>query len=171
MIQINVPVDWYYYYKNKKRVGIKELYMTPNNPVIQELSKKLLEIFNKNNYLSYSEFVVSFVQTIPYESDDIISKDGYPRFPIETLFDKGGDCEDTTYLAASILINFGIDVVLVDFPTHIGLGVACSNCVGKYYVYNSRRYYYLETTGRNYGLGDLPESLKGQTPRIRPLVN
>jgi len=57
------------------------------------------------------DFVGSFVQQLPYTSDRVTTPyDEYPRFPLETLYEKGGDCEDTAILAATILKEMGYDV-------------------------------------------------------------
>jgi predicted transglutaminase-like cysteine proteinase len=46
--------------------------------------------------------VVAFVQALPYTSDaETTGYDEYPRYPLETLVDHGGDCEDTAILAAA----------------------------------------------------------------------
>ena len=47
---------------------------------------------------------VAFVQSLPYTSDDVTSgHDEYPRYPLETLVDNGGDCEDTAIFMAALL--------------------------------------------------------------------
>ena len=64
-----------------------------------------LENFAQSQNLSKEEtarFVISFVQDLPYTSDDVTTGfDEYPRFPYETLYDNGGDCEDTSILASA----------------------------------------------------------------------
>jgi len=48
--------------------------------------------------------VVSFVQSLPHTEDDVTAGfDEYPRFPYETIYDEGSDCEDTSILAAALL--------------------------------------------------------------------
>jgi hypothetical protein len=68
---------------------------------------------------------------LEYTSDLVTEGyDEYPRYPIETLVDKGGDCEDTAILAASIIRGMGYGVVLLVFPKtadspgHCAVGVA-----------------------------------------------
>jgi len=42
------------------------------------------------------ELAISFVKSLPYSYDiDTTGLEGYKRYPIETLADSTGDCEDT----------------------------------------------------------------------------
>ena len=64
---------------------------------------------------------MAFVQSLPYVSDSVSSGyDEYPRFPFETLYHGGGDCEDSSILLASILYDMGYGVALIELPGHIG---------------------------------------------------
>jgi len=59
-----------------------------------------------------------------------------PKFPIETLWEGGGDCEDKAILAAALLKALGYDVVFVTYPYyftgHAMLGVAVPLSKGCY---------------------------------------
>ena len=117
------------------------------------------------------DFVGSFVQQLPYTSDRVTTPyDEYPRFPLETLYEKGGDCEDTAILAATILKEMGYDVLLIAFKRHMGLGVACNECDGNSYEASGRKYYYLETTGEGWKVGALPSQYEEEHPRLFPLI-
>ena len=54
---------------------------------------------------------LSFVGSIPYalDPDDDFE---YPKFPIETLWENEGDCEDSSALYASIMESLGYRTVL-----------------------------------------------------------
>ncbi|MCL0071918.1 hypothetical protein M1N51_01730, partial [Peptococcaceae bacterium] len=82
----------------------------------------------------------------------------YPRYPLETLVDQKGDCEDTSILLASILDAMGFDVALVYVapPAHMVVGVTGENLSGFYYEYSGRKYYYLETAGPGWVVGEVP---------------
>ena len=70
------------------------------------------------------ELAVLFVQIIPYSYDiDSMGQD-YPRYPIETLIDGTGDCEDHAILLAQLLSSMNYDAILLKYPTHVALGVA-----------------------------------------------
>ncbi len=121
----------------------------------------------------YDEFetvscILAFVQSLPYTSDSSSSAyDEYPRFPVETLVDDGGDCEDTSVLFATIMLILGYGTIYINPPEHIAVGVlGDSDLPGTYWTYNEKPYYYCETTGENFEIGELPEDLVGQTARL-----
>jgi len=121
---------------------------------------------------------VSFIQSLNYTSDLTSSGyDQYPRFPYETLYDNGGDCEDTSILAVAILQEMGYDVVLLELPEHMALGIKCGpETRGRSFEYNNSHYYYLETTGSNWEIGEMPEEYEDEPVEVipvyrRPLVN
>lgn len=110
--------------------------------------------------------VLTFVQSIPYEEDT----DGaeYTRYPIETLTDEKGDCKDKSILAAAMLNQMGYDVVLLKYQKHMAVGVKV-NGQGTYFEYEGSRYYYAETTGAGWDIGNVPDDLQGVTPTIYPM--
>jgi predicted transglutaminase-like cysteine proteinase len=105
---------------------------------------------NDLSNLDTIEFVLRFVQSLTYTDDlNTTSRDEYPRYPMETLFDRGGDCEDTSILLAAILTEMGYDVALLLFEEfdHMGLGINFPVEYGNSWIYDGRRYWYLDTTG------------------------
>lgn len=112
------------------------------------------------------------MQSLPYALDSVTSPhDEYPRYPIETLVDEGGDCEDTSILLASLIHSMGYGVVLVEFPNHCGIGIkGGENVYGTYYEYGGSKYFYLETIGENWGIGELPDEYQGVSAQIYPMV-
>jgi hypothetical protein len=131
------------------------------------LGQLVTEIQETARQQSFSEFetlgfAASFVQSLPYVSDNVSTAyDEYPRYPIETLVDNGGDCEDTSILMASLIKAMGYGVVLLSFPQHVAVGVAGGEGVyGTYWEYAGRKYYYLETTGTGWEIGDIPKEYK-----------
>lgn len=117
--------------------------------------------------------VVSFVQSLQYVSDaSSRGTDEYVRYPIETLVDGIGDCEDVVILAASILHEMGYDVLLVMLPEHLALAVKYDKLFpGTYYEVDGERYYYLEMTGEGWDLGQIPDLYQDKTATLIPLVN
>ena len=95
--------------------------------------------------------------------------DEFRRYPIETLIDGGGDCEDTTILVAALLRGLGEKPVLIFTPGHIALGIS-GNFSGASVTYNGTEYYYCETTGTGWTVGDLPSSSGTKVTRIIPLT-
>jgi transglutaminase-like putative cysteine protease len=127
---------------------------------------------NKLNEYQTVELATSFVQSLPYTVDSVSSGfDEYPRYPVETLADNGGDCEDTAILLAGILRGMGYATVLIIYPgKHCALGVAGGEGVyGTYYTYEGRRYYYVETTNSGWAIGQIPPDYKGLSANIFPM--
>ena len=110
------------------------------------------------------EFVIDFVQNLPYVPDDVSKGfDDYTKFITETITEAGGDCEDTSIMLAAILQAepFGYDTVLIQPPGHMAVGIYGSDDLpGYYWTYEDRKYYYIETTGTGWGIGDLPDTYK-----------
>ncbi len=83
----------------------------------------------------------------------------------------GGDCEDTSILSVAILQEMGYDVVLLELPEHMALGIKCSPETrgGRSFEYNNNHYYYLETTGSNWEIGEMPEEYKDEPVEVIPV--
>ncbi|WP_440951883.1 hypothetical protein [Methanococcoides sp. FTZ1] len=113
----------------------------------------------------------AFVQSLPYVSDSASAGyDEYPRFPFETLYHGGGDCEDSSILLASILHEMGYGVALITLPGHMAVGVQGDESIsGSYYNYNGIRYYYLETTASGWDVGVIPDIYRNAEAMITPI--
>ncbi|MCQ2303595.1 MAG: hypothetical protein MJZ97_01195 [Bacteroidales bacterium] len=141
---------------------------------LRDLVKNFREAGQKSGYSDYDNVynVVAFVQSLDYVTD-LKSKGEkeYVRYPVETLVDGVGDCEDTSILMAAILREMGYGVVLLSLPNHLALGVKGDNTIeGSYYLYDNERYYYLETTDKGWKLGDVPKRYANSTAKVLPLV-
>lgn len=109
------------------------------------------------NEVQMVNYVIAFVQSLPYTSDSATTgSDEYPRYPIETLFDRGGDCEDTSILTVALLNELGYDVALLIYDDHVAVGVVIDT-YGTFYKYDGKKYFYLETTGEGWKIGEIPE--------------
>jgi hypothetical protein len=114
------------------------------------------------------ELAIAFVQGLDYVPDDIgTGYDEYPKFPLETLYDQGGDCEDSSILLASLLRELGYGTVLVMTEDHMGVGVKASEPAN--FTYMNMDFYYIETTAPGWGIGELPEELNGVNISILPV--
>jgi len=115
--------------------------------------------------------VIAFVQSFEYVSDSISSGyDEYPRYPLETLLERKGDCEDTAILTAVLLRQLGYGSALIFFDDHCAVGVKGDRSLeGYYYEVNNTRYYYLETTDTGWKVGQMPEKLKNKKALVLPL--
>lgn len=171
-----IPASEYLNYSTLPRTYDYASYMTDDNSYIESLAQALNGLADDEGWSSFQlvSFTLSFVQSLEYTEDDVTTGyDEYPRYPVETLVDEGGDCEDSSVLFASLIqadpIN--IDAVLLilpaDAPEHMAAGVAGGNGIhGVYYEYDGRNYYYCETTGEGWMLGDIPPQYTSVTVEI-----
>lgn len=141
---------------------------------VRDVTRKLAR-YGKASGLRDAEipyFIASFVQNLPYTADDVTTGyDEYPRFPYETLYDNGGDCEDTSILASAMLHELRYDVALLHFPGHMAVGFACRPASGQpYYRHDGKRYCYLETTVDDWGVGVVPPSIQGAPVTVKPII-
>ncbi|MDD4255841.1 MAG: hypothetical protein PHP59_10770 [Methanofollis sp.] len=112
----------------------------------------------------YVELVTAFVQAIPYEHHPNGTP---PKFPVETIAEGTGDCDDKSLLLAALLSRAGYDVALLDFvnDSHMAVGIA-----GDHTTFGSTDYIYIETTEIGF-VGSVPEVLaNGARLSEEPLV-
>jgi hypothetical protein len=116
-------------------------------------------------------YVSAFVQSFTYVSDlASTGYDEYIRYPLETLFSRKGDCEDTAILTATLIRELGYGTALILFDNHCAVGIKGDNTIsGTYYEVKGIRYYYLETTAKGWSIGQIPEERKSQKAIILPL--
>lgn len=108
-------------------------------------------------YATVSCFVAA-CQSIPYVSDmESTGREEYWRYPIETIADHAGDCEDSAVLLAALLRRAGFRSLLVVFPKHAAVAVEVPHDTpGAYFEHEGVRYYYCETTDEGWVVGDVP---------------
>jgi len=85
--------------------------------------KLMKKEFEDNSYIPF--YIAEIVRQIPYSKDEEGIE--YPRYPIETIIDNEGDCEDKAILCASMLKSLGYKVCLFRFDTHMSIGVLLDN--------------------------------------------
>jgi hypothetical protein len=174
-LSLHIPEYLYEYYTNKTRVPSEEYSVYVTHPYddeyISTIVSEFVEIKAQEGYdeIYTINLITGFVQSLPYASDNVTTSfDEYPRYPVETLVDGGGDCEDTSILTAALLEAYGYDVVLVSLPEHMAIGVNV-DASGVYYLHEDVKYFYLETTGEGWGLGALPEEFQSELAYLYPL--
>jgi hypothetical protein len=174
---LQVPQALYDYFRELPRSPTPNysIYVTHplNNPYLNNLAVSLKDAGSKQGYsdLQIIEFAASFVQSLPYVTDNVSTGyDEYPRYPVETLVDNGGDCEDTSILMASVINGLGYGVVLLRLPQHMAVGVLGGEGVtGTSWEYQGGEYFYLETTGDNWRIGEIPDEYKNASAKIYPM--
>jgi hypothetical protein len=79
--------------------------------------------------------------------------------PVQFMADLKGDCDTRTVFLYSILKHYGYDVAILnsDIYLHSMLGLNLkSRITGDYIEHYGKRYYFWETTGKNFPIGMLP---------------
>ncbi|GEM_PF-7006536 len=160
-LEVEIPSSAYYEAKNTYRlprtyVQGYALYVQPYDPVVKDIAAKLKTMAASKGYDSYltANFVLSFLQTIPHALDnESVGIQDYPRYPVETLVDYTGDCEDFNALYASIIQSspFNYDSILVylsnGVSAHIAVGLNVNPpSIGglAYWTYMGTKYYYAD---------------------------
>lgn len=177
-LKIQIPQLIYDNYRKKphteKNNYAPYVFSDSDRPYLQMIVDGIRDAGIKDNLTEYDTImnIISFIQSLPYTSDNVSTGyDDYTRYPLETIVDAGGDCEDTAILTAALLDQMGYGTVLVLFPSHLGVGVRASDSYpGAYFEYQGNRYYYLETTGKGFGIGDIPEMYRNKSAIIIPLT-
>jgi hypothetical protein len=170
MLDYAFPWKSYHFYQEKQRVFHNYAVYSYENPVYSFLPDFVHQLYCMAEERGFSRdktlrFVISFVQQLEYQPEN----GEYPKFPIETLAERGGDCEDTSILLAAMLRELGHTTVLINPPGHMAVAVACKNCQGTAYSQDGQRFYYVETTAVGYDIGDVPEDYKTTTDKILSL--
>lgn len=167
---LSVPASLHDYYAGMDRLkdpnGLPYYGLYAKSPhddaVLATMAADLQEIGDSQGMNDYEllSFVLSFVQGMEYTSDDVTTGfDEYPRFPVETLVARGGDCEDTSVLFATLAQAMGFDVVMFGPPGHMAVGVAVQEpdaFVGTWV--GDTFYAFAETTGTGWKIGEVPDN-------------
>ncbi len=171
-VLMTIDIEKYNSYDGKERYDIPQL-VEEGRTTLGNLTREFQNIFKRHREWSRQDridFVLSFVQSLPYTHDDVTTGyDEFRRYAIETLIEGGGDCEDTTILVAAILRGLGEKTALIFVPGHIALGVS-GDFTGASVTHNGTTYYYCETTGTGWTVGDLPPSFRKTVEAIVPLA-
>jgi len=155
-------------------------FVTCDDSSIRSLATSLETSAQNHNYNRSEtiDFVMSFVQqTIFYREDNSSKhKKEYWRYPIETLVDEQGDCEDTSVLFASIIENMDnyeavlLFYIIEDDIGHLATGVSgLPNFKGDFVTYQQERFYYCETTSITYTVGKKPKDIPDVPEGIIPI--
>jgi len=162
-----VPASLYQEYRSRLRGpwiqrDYDEYVLDPlDDSLLQTLANSIAST-SGSDYSSVAECALAFVQaTITYALDPGLFE--YPRYPVETLVDLVGDCEDTAILYASLVRTLGQGALIVAVDTdrdgtadHMVTfvpvdqayadAVSCPNgCAGSFWNYGGSLYALAET--------------------------
>ncbi len=134
-----------------------------NDEVVSAMSDAMMQLADEQEY-SHKELAymaIRLVQSISYVNDkDSTGREDYPKYPIETVYEMEGDCEDLSILLVGLLRKMGFETCFVVFSDHVGVGIRLDDAEnGTYFEYDGVKYYYVETTADGWNIGAYPEEL------------
>ena len=157
-------------------------YIEKDDKAVQYIAKGLKETITdaKKLYHWTTEqevmFLVSFLQQMRYVPDSVFGISDYEKYPVETMFDGYGDCEDKAILGGALLKQMGYDVVLVllisedKSRSHMAIAASLPNMKnGTFYNFLGKKYYYIETTFAGWKIGEIPDNWVGFKTVLIPI--
>jgi len=190
-LTIDIPEKKYTYYKeadvdrtpqnNLDSSNLMAQFVTYKDKIIEDIALEINSIVEQENYNESQKInlILRFVQkNVEYNSDnDSKGCIEYWRYPIETLVDQVGDCEDSAVLFASITKALGYDTailfyILDDDIGHLAIGIHLNTNenLGHYVTHNNKKYFYCETTPGEYLMGRLPKDIDKDPVEIIPIL-
>lgn len=183
-VTLNISTALYDYYRNERehqfyRYHFNGSIVPPNyfGFMLSECDRKVIDALAQefsNSVDTESERIalaLSFVQSLSYAFDtDSKGEDEYVRYPIETLVDGCGDCEDKVSLLAALLYEMDVDFILLMLPDHMAVGVHCNGVLSdRYLLFRGKKYYYIETTMPEWRIGQIPEDYESAEIEVVPV--
>lgn len=167
------------YYRRQPRLSRQwNLYAELEMPEVRDLACAFQQLHAQHHWSTFNQAcnVLKFVQScIPYSYDrDTTGHEDWARYPIETLMEGTGDCEDVAILCAAVIARLGFQVVLLLYPQHLAFGVAGANALKGEYIEDTKsgmRYFYGEATADGWHLGEIPKAYSNLSPEELILVN
>jgi len=171
-LTVSVTPSLYEYYSNKEHNITQPddlaKFVTPSS--LKPIADDLRSIYSDDE--DFANGVLMIMHQIPYE-------ESVPqKYPVETIVENVGDCDLFSFIAASIMMAGGLDVVLLlyEAQSHMNVGVNLLNQPDDarfdvyYYSYDGKPYYVAECTGgdwRNgWRIGEQPDMLDGAPARV-----
>ncbi len=143
-----------------------------DDPYLQEIADYIDTITAGWSRQDKTDMLLAFVEYIEYAYDsDTHGTEEYWNTPLETLWLQCGDCEDTSILFCAIAREMGLDTCLILMNGHMAVGVylesftAPSVSGGSFnrsiygFETDGKTYYYGETTGEGWLIGQVPSSV------------
>jgi hypothetical protein len=175
-LTVSVTSSLYEYYRSKDH-NLYSLnfakFVTPY--ALKPVAESLWSIYTDEE--DFANGVLMIVHQIPYEES------APQKYPVETIVQNEGDCDLLSFVAASIMIAGGLDVVLLYYEAekHMNVGVYLPHTPNDarseayYFNYKGKPYYMAETTGGNWEkgwrVGECPDELKNAFAQIVTLEN
>ena len=137
-------------------------YFTVDDKYVKLMCSELLKYKQQESMTDreFAEFVMVCVQTIPYQYDEVSRHaEEYWKYPAETFWDGGGDCEDSSILYCTLMKAMGYDTALIVFYDHAMASIHFPDDRDNYgdevVTISGKKYVLCETTGTGYDLGEV----------------
>ena len=166
LTQEKFPVGAAEYYRSLDRYNnVQEWKNYIDDPMNSKICEGLAKAFKQNGESDFDAVcnAIAFVQSLDYIPDNDMD---YPKYPIETLNDKGGDCEDKSILLCGIIKAMGYGSALLIYDNHCAVGVMGTNLVGTHFEKDGKNYYFIETSKYGWRIGIIPEHYAKQGARV-----
>ena len=131
------------FYNDYPQADIKIYFdATVSRATKESLTEALMPVVSGMSAVDATEFLLKFVQSFAYKTDD--QQFGHEKFffPDEMFYYPYSDCEDRSVLFAYLVKQLvGLDVIGLNYPGHMATAVCFnSNVEGSYIEHNGRRY-------------------------------
>lgn len=147
--------------------------ITGSTAEVIRAANEIRKLANSHGFSRFEEAsaVLGFAQSVDYSFDiDSTGEDDYWRYPIETIYEQTGDCEDSSILAAAVLHELGHAVLPLVTRDHAAIGISAPDGLpGTFVDHDGHRYYYCETTADGFRIGQLPADVDPKDLRVCPL--
>ncbi|MDZ4785383.1 MAG: transglutaminase family protein [bacterium] len=153
---VELPLSSYDHFRSLDHKNLSyEKFITPNDPIIKNLANALT--INATSQEEEAGLLLKYVRSVYYDFSVTRKNFEYFRYPIESLFERTGDCADASILYASLLKARNIPFVFLEYPAspvgHLSIGVA-GNFQGKSFLHNGATYYFTECSSTRFGPAD-----------------
>jgi|GEM_PF-3198095 len=178
-IELAISRSRFEYFRRQPRLnGQWNVYAELEMAEVRDLASEFQRLHASHKWSTFNQAynVLKFVQScVHYSSDkDTTGHKDWARYPIETLMEGTGDCEDVAILCGALIARLGFQVVLLLFPPvakfnthHLGFGIAGAEKLKGDYIVDpktGRYYFYGESTANGWHLGQIPEHYRGTIP-------
>ena len=137
-------------------------FVTYTDPYIMKIADDFDSMLSGKSDAKRMDVLLTFTQYIKYAYDqDTMGQEEYWKYPLETLFDMNGDCEDTSILFCAIAKAMGYDCAMLLFDGHMAAGITFDGQPTGYSTFDAdgKMYLYCETTATGYRVGVIPNNL------------
>lgn len=152
---VDLPLSRYDHYRNRypdlRDQQEFAQFLTPEDPVIVELARALT--LGANNKSEEAARLLNFVRDVSYDKNELNSGQERVRFPVETLMERTGDCEDVSILYCSLLMARGIDCALLQYEDHMAVGIS-GDFSGTHFEIGEKKFFFVECGSPKKGPGD-----------------